>query len=224
MTSSNAGQPEDSPSSKRARADLSAEAKAVNQASTNGAGVSAVIGITTLRAQLDLVKNVFVKHGKENWIAHTCLIATDLDQVRRQLQSDLYATDEAVITRRELEGTLTSRGFTVQRIDAFVLKTLKVLDGIASADELESGGPQKKTGDDGDATALQAELNGLLKAYPAQTRDAMAAAGTVLEYLNRGKEEQEKKRLEVERRVGVLDGMVKIGEQVSSVVKYLLNG
>lgn len=218
------GAPEDSPSSKRARSEASTGAKPAVHAVSNGTSGSAKLGPTTLRAQIDLVKNVFVKHGKDNWIAHTCLIATDLDQVRRQLQADLYATDEAVITRRELEGTLTSRGFTTQRIDAFVIKTLKVLDGIASADELESGAPPKAEGDDGDASALQAELADLLKDYPEQTREAMAAAGTVLEYLNRGKEEQEKKRLDVERRVGVLDGMVKIGEQVSSVVKYLLNG
>jgi hypothetical protein len=40
--------------------------------------------------------------------------------------------------------------------------------------------------------------------------------------LIRGKEAQEKKRLDVERRVKVLEGMVKIGEAVSKVVSFLL--
>lgn len=221
---------EDSPSSKRARSEVEDARPAISlnggpSAAGSGDTHGVSLGSTTLGAQIDLVKNVFVKHGTDNWIAHTCLIATDLDQVRRQLQSDLYATDEAEITRRELEGTMISRGFTIQRIDAFVIKTLKVLDGIASADELEGGGSSQPSGNGKeDVSALEAELADLLKPYPVQTRDAMAAAATVLEYLHRGKDEQEKKRLDLERRVGVLDGMVKIGEQVSSVVKYLLNG
>lgn len=175
----------------------------------------------TLRAQLNLVQKVFVKHDATNWIAHTCLIATDLDQARRQLQDDLYATDDASLMSRDLEETLSTRGFTTPRIDAFILKVLKVLDGIASADELEAGGPTSPSSTD-DIPALEAELENALKGYPEPTRESMAAAAKVLEYLNRAKEEQEKKRLEVERRVGVLQGMVKIGEQVSKVVSFLL--
>lgn len=174
----------------------------------------------TLQAQINLVRNVFVKHDKSNWIAHTCLIATDLDQARRALQADLYATDEAFINGRDLEGTLSSRGFTAPRVDAFITKVLKVLDGIALADELEQGGPPAALVED--SSSLEAELAAALDEYPEQTREAMTAAGKVLEYLDRGKNAQEKKRLDVERRVGVLQGMVKIGEQVSSVVRYLL--
>lgn len=174
----------------------------------------------TLHAQLNLVQKVFVKHDTSNWIAHSCLIATDLDQARRQLQDDLYATDDASLTSRDVERTLATRGYTGQRIDAFVAKVLKVLDGIALADELEQGGRAPPVEED--LTALAAELEEALKTYPTQTRDAMAAAAVVLEYLHRAKDEQEKKRLEVERRVGVLQGLDKIGEQVSQVVRFLL--
>jgi hypothetical protein len=194
--------------------------------STSEAKVPITLSGKTLRAQLNLVQKVFIKHDVSNWIAHTCLIATDLDQARRQLQGDLYATDDASLMGRDLEQTLATRGFPPARIDTFVLKVLKVLDGIASADELEAGGgggaPDDPSSSGGDISALEAELENALKGYPEATREAMAAAATVLEYLNRGKEEQEKKRLEVERRVGVLEGMAKIGEQVSKVVSYLL--
>lgn len=175
----------------------------------------------TLQAQIDLVQNVFVKHDRDNWIAHTCLIATDLDQVRRQLQADLYATDEAALTAKDLQSNLSSRGFTIVRMDAFVSKVLKVLDGIAAEDEVENGGPVPSK--DFDASALEAELARVLRDYPPQTREAMASAATVLEYLNRGKDAQEAKRLDVERRVGVLEGMVQKGEQVTGVVRFLLS-
>jgi hypothetical protein len=181
-----------------------------------------------LDAQLNLVHNVFVKHDTSNWIAHTCLIATDLDQARRRLQDDLYATDDASLAARDLEATLSSRGFTIARMDAFVVKVLKVLDGIASADEAEANvaggvGTAAPASKHEDVSALKTQLDAALRNYPPQTRDAMAAAATVLEYLGRGKEEQERKRLEVERRVGVLGEMVKIGEQVSKVVSHLLS-
>lgn len=177
----------------------------------------------TLRGQLNLVQKVFVKHDMSNWIAHSCLIATDLDHARRQLQDDLYATDDASLIGADLERTLDGRGFSATRIDAFVGKVLKVLDGIASADEAEAGGPAGALSEDPAATAaLETELQDALSPYPAQTRDAMKAAAIVLEYLHQGKDEQEKKRLQVERRVGVLQGMVKIGEQVSKVVSFLL--
>lgn len=175
----------------------------------------------TLQAQIDLVQKVFVKHDRDNWIAHTCLIATDLDQVRRQLQADLYATDEASLTARDLESKLAARGFTLARMDAFVSKVLKVLDGIAAEDEAENGGPPPSK-DDLDVAALEAELARVLKDYPGQTREAMTSAARVLEYLNRGKDAQEAKRLDVERRVGVLEGMVQKGEQVTGVVRFLL--
>lgn len=176
----------------------------------------------TLQAQIDLVQNFFVKHNRDNWIAHTCLIATDLDQIRRQLQADLYATDEATISCRDLEATLEARGFTVARMDAVVAKVLKVLDNMAAEDEAENGAaPAPK---ELDAARLQAELAHVLSDYPSQTRDAMASAATVLEYLNRGKDAQEAKRLEVERRAGVLEGMVQKGEQVTGVVRFLLSG
>lgn len=173
----------------------------------------------TLQAQIDLVNNVFVKHDRTNWIAHTCLIATDLDQARRQLQDDLYATDEAALEVRDLEETLISRGSTMARIDAFVVKVLKVLDGIAAEDQPSEGSASVNKDEPGLASALDAAL----KDYPEQTREAMAAAGKVLEYLNLGKKEQEEKRVQVERRLGVLQGMEKIGEQVSKVVSILLN-
>lgn len=164
---------------------------------------------------------MFVKHDRDNWIAHTCLIATDLDQIRRQLQADLYATDEAALTAKDLQSKLSSRGFSIARMDAFVSKVLKVLDGIAAEDEAEHGGPPALT--DFDLPGLQAELARVLRDYPPQTREAMRSAATVLEYLNRGKDAQEAKRLEVERRVGVLEGMAQKGEQVTGVVRFLLS-
>ncbi|KAL1413127.1 hypothetical protein Q8F55_000876 [Vanrija albida] len=179
----------------------------------------------TVEAQINLVKNVFVKHDQTNWIAHTCLIATDLDHSRRQLQADLYATDEAVITGGDLEKTLFGRGLTSARIDTCVKKVLKVLDGIAMEDEIENGGPGTDAASEAAPVASErelAELAELLAPLPEQTREAMTAGGKVLEYLYRGKEAQEKKRLDVERRVNVLEGMVKKGEQVSAVVRYLL--
>jgi len=216
LTGSRAAEPSPAPSS-------SSSAKPpLTITTTSDPQVPITLSGKTLRAQLNLVQKVFVKHDTSNWIAHTCLIATDLDQARRQLQDDLYATDDASLLGRDLESTLAGRGFAAPRIDSFVAKVLKVLDGIASADELEAGGPPPPVEDD--TGALQAELQNALKTYPEQTREAMAAAATVLEYLNRAKEEQEKKRLQIERRVGVLEGMAKIGEQVSKVVSYLLSG
>lgn len=168
------------------------------------------------------MQNVFVKHDRDNWIAHTCLIATDLDQIRRSLQADLYATDEASISCRDLEAKLSARGFSLARMDAVVAKVLKVLDNMAAEDEAENGGPPPPK--EFDASRLQAELAHVLRDYPPQTREAMASAATVLEYLNRGKDAQEAKRLEVERRAGVLEGMVQKGEQVTGVVRFLLSG
>ncbi|CAK9784409.1 hypothetical protein CC85DRAFT_284813 [Cutaneotrichosporon oleaginosum] len=176
----------------------------------------------TLQAQIDLVQNVFVKHDRDNWIAHTCLIATDLDQVRRSLQADLYATDEAAILCRDLESKLSARGFTLARMDTVVSRVLKVLDNMAAEDEAENGGPPPQQ--ELDSSRLQDELTHVLRDYPRETREAMASAATVLEYLNRGKDAQEAKRLEAERRAGVLEGMVQKGEQVTGVVKFLLSG
>jgi hypothetical protein len=170
---------------------------------------------------LNLVQRSFPKHDANNWIAHSCLIAVDLDQARRALQGDLFATDEGFINGRELEQQLIAKGFTAARVDAFVPKVLKVLDGIALAESLDA-----VTGEDegkADATAdLQAQMEDELKKYPDQTREAIRSAGTMLEYLNRGKKLQEKKRLDIERRVKVLEGMVKIGEVVGGVVRFLL--
>ncbi|BEI86204.1 hypothetical protein CcaverHIS002_0604910 [Cutaneotrichosporon cavernicola] len=176
----------------------------------------------TLQAQIDLVQNVFVKHDRDNWIAHTCLIATDLDQIRRSLQADLYATDEATISCRDLESQLSDRGFTVARMDAVVTKVLKVLDNMTAEDEAENGTAAQPK--ELDADSLHAELAHVLRDYPPQTREAMASAATVLEYLNCGKDAQEAKRLEVERRAGVLQGIVQKGEQVTGVVRFLLSG
>lgn len=181
--------------------------------------VPVVLSTKTLQAQIDLVTKVFIKHDRANWIVHTCLIATDLDQARRQLQEDLYATDAGVIETGELEAVLHSRGYTEPRIEAFVTKVLKVLDGIAAEDLPTEASSNDKTDD----PALAATLEDVLQEYPPQTQEAMAAAGKVLEYLNLGLKEQEEKRVQMERRLGVLQGMEQIGEQVSKVVSLLLN-
>ncbi|WVQ96540.1 hypothetical protein IAU59_003645 [Kwoniella sp. CBS 9459] len=176
------------------------------------------VGAQTLRAHIDLVRNVLAKHESDNWIAHTCLIAHDIDHARRSLQADLFATDERFISGRELERALGTRGFTPARVDTFIAKVLKVLDGIAAAEEPEADEPASAD----DVERLRTELDEVLSPYPDETKEAMASASKVLEYLLRGKELQAKKRLEVERRVKVLEGMAKVGEVVGGVVRYLL--
>jgi len=178
------------------------------------------VGVKTLRAQIELVKNSFGKVDDNNWIAHTCFIASDLNEFRRALKEDLYATDQAFLTGRDLEAALAGRGFTAQRVDTFITKVLKVLDGIAAAEEGET---DTLNGDDKEGVeSLEKDLVDALAKYPDQTKEAVTSAAKLLEYLVRGKEAQERKRLEVERRVKVLEGMVKIGEVVSGVVRFLL--
>jgi hypothetical protein len=177
------------------------------------------IGVKTLRAQIELVRTSFGKVDVNNWIAHVCFIASDLDQARRVLKDDLYATDGAFLSGRDLEQTLAARGFTPQRVDIFINKVLKVLDGIAMADEAEDA---DAAGKNDSVQALEQDLIKALDRYPEQTKEAVASAAKLMEYLVRGKEAQERKRLEVERRVKVLEGMVKIGEVVGGVVRFLL--
>jgi len=177
------------------------------------------VGIKTLHAQIELVHTSFGKVDVNNWIAHACFIASDLDQARRVLKDDLYATDGAFLTGRDLEKTLASRGFTPQRVDTFINKVLKVLDGIAMADEAEDGDGAHKIES---VQTVEADLVKALERYPDQTKEAVASAAKLMEYLVRGKEAQERKRLEVERRVKVLEGMVKIGDVVGGVVRFLL--
>jgi len=177
------------------------------------------VGPRTIRAQIELVKRHFGKVHVSNWIAHSCFIASEIDQARRALQEDLYATDTGFLAGRELERTLADRGFTPQRVDAFITKVLKVLDGIALAEaDEDANGHQVE-----DEAEVERELVACLEAYPDQTKEAVDSAARLMEYLMRGKEAQEKKRLEVERRVKVLEGMVKIGEVVGGVVRYLLS-
>ena len=177
------------------------------------------IGAKTLKALTLLVTSSFGKVDVNNWIAHACFIAADLDHGRRSLKDDLYATDQAFLTGRDLEQTLSSRGFTPQRVDAFITKVLKVLDGIALAEQDDSQDSQ----DIGSVEDVEKELKQALSKYPDETKEAVESAAKLMEYLVRGKEAQEKKRLDVERRVKVLEGMVKIGEVVGGVVRYLLN-
>lgn len=177
------------------------------------------VGPKTIRAQIELVKRHFGKVHVSNWIAHTCFIASEIDQARRALQEDLYATDTGFLAGRDLERTLTDRGFTPQRVDAFITKVLKVLDGIALAEADEDANGML----DENEAEVEKELVACLEAYPDQTKEAVDSAARLMEYLMRGKEAQEKKRLEVERRVKVLEGMVKIGEVVGGVVRYLLS-
>ncbi|WVR06538.1 hypothetical protein IAU60_003569 [Kwoniella sp. DSM 27419] len=176
------------------------------------------ISAKTLVANISLVRQSLAKHDRDNWIVHACVIASDIDHTRRALQADLHATDECSDLNRDLERTLAGKGFTGARVDTFVSKVLKVLDGIAAAEEPE---PDNTT-TEGDVERLTTELEEALEFYPNETKNAISSAGTVLEYLLRGKELQEKKRLEVERRVKVLEGMVKVGEVVGGVVRYLL--
>ncbi|KAK4689684.1 hypothetical protein P7C73_g399, partial [Tremellales sp. Uapishka_1] len=178
------------------------------------------LGAHTLRSLIALVRTSLLKHDTQNWIAHSCVIAMSLDDARRALQSDLYLTDDAFLAGRDFEKTLAAKGFTDARVDAFIRKVLKVLDGIAMADELGEESSIGKGAED--VEELEKELARALERYPAQTKEAVKSAGTVMEYLVRGKELQEKKRVEVERRVKVLEGMVKVGEVVGGVVRFLL--
>lgn len=176
-----------------------------------------------MRLLISLVSDTFTRHDVNNWIAHSCLIAVELDLARRALQADLYATDEGFLTGRELEQQLLQRGFTAPRVDAFITKVLKVLDGIALAEALEGGGEvEGEAVDKAEREQLVKQLETALERYPDQTKEAIHTAGSMMEYLHRGKELQEKKRLDVERRVKVLEGMVTIGEVVGGVVRFLL--
>jgi len=177
------------------------------------------VGPKTIRAQIEIVRGHFGKVHVSNWIAHSCFIASEIDQARRALQEDLYATDTGFLAGRDLEKTLSIRGFTPQRVDAFITKVLKVLDGIALAEADEDAGGEKHE----DVVEVEKELETVLSVFPDQTKEAVASAARLMEYLLRGKEAQEKKRLEVERRVKVLEGMVKVGEVVTGVVRYLLS-
>ncbi|ORY30573.1 hypothetical protein BCR39DRAFT_111244 [Naematelia encephala] len=176
------------------------------------------IGAKSLLQLTNLVRGSFGKVELSNWIAHACFIATDLDQARRLLKDDLYATDSAFITGRDLEQVLMQRGFSSQKINTFVTKVLNVLDGIAAAEETDGGAKEE----DSSVEELEKALHGELDRYPDQTKEAVASAAKLLEYLIRGKQMQEDKRLELERRVKVLEGMVKKGDVVSKVVNYLL--
>lgn len=177
------------------------------------------VGSKTIRAQIDIVRRHFGKVHVSNWIAHSCFIASEIDQARRALQEDLYATDTGFLAGRDLEKTLSARGFTPQRVDAFITKVLKVLDGIAMAEADEDVDGEKQE----NVEEVEKELDSVLSVFPDQTKEAVASAARLMEYLLRGKEAQEKKRLEVERRVKVLEGMVKVGEVVTGVVRYLLS-
>ena len=177
------------------------------------------VGAKTIRAQIALVRRQFGKVHSSNWIAHSCFLAAEIDQARRALQDDLYATDTGFLAGRDLEKRLSDKGFTAQRMDAFITKVLKVLDNIASAEEEESG----DGGSQEDIAALEKELALVLESYPDQTKEAIDSASRLMEYLLRGKEAQERKRLEVDLRVIVLEGMDRVGEVVGGVVKYLLS-
>lgn len=166
-----------------------------------------------------MVQRSFGKVHVTNWIAHSCFVASEIDQARRALQDDLYATDTGFLTGRDLEKRLSDKGFTPQRMDAFIGKVLKVLDGIAMAEAEETG--EGETQDD--LAEAEKELESVLAPFPDQTKEAVASASRLMEYLLRGKEAQEKRRLEVERRVKVLEGMDRKGEHVSGVVRYLLD-
>lgn len=175
-----------------------------------------------------MVTESFIKHDINNWIAHSCLIAVEMDQARRALQADLYATDEGFLTGRDLEKQLMDKGYTAPRVDAFITKVLKVLDGIAMAEALDAGGLDEDGNDTASAQKnelrqkMEEDLKRELEKYPEETKEAIKSSGIMMEYLHRGKELQEKRRLEVERRVKVLEGMVKIGEVVGGVVRFLL--
>ena len=179
-----------------------------------------VVGVKTLRALIDLVRRSFGKVDVNNWIAHACFIASDLNEARRALQDDLYATDTAFLTGRDLERELASRNVTPQRVDAFITKVLNVLDGIALAEQEEDANANDASIEVED---VQKELDEALAPYPNQTKEAVSSASTLLEYLMRGKEAQDRHRLQLERRVKVLEGMVKIGEVVGGVVRFLLS-
>lgn len=174
----------------------------------------------TLRLQINIVLDSLLKLNNNNWIAHSCLIAQSIDRLRISLEDDLGVAEECEGQSKEFERVLTGRGYTISKIDAFVIKVLNVLDGIAAAEET------KKEGEEGEGErstqALAEKLQKLLEPFPVQTKETMESAGKMMEYLRRGKEFQEKKRLDWERRVKVMEGMAKVGDVVGGVVRYLL--
>lgn len=174
----------------------------------------------TLRLQINLVLDSLLKLNNNNWIAHSCLIAQSIDRLRLSLEDDLGVAEECEGQSKEFERVLTGRGYTISKIDAFVIKVLNVLDGIAAAEETKKEGEEGEG--EGSTQALAEKLQKLLEPFPVQTKETMESAGKMMEYLRRGKEFQEKKRLDWERRVKVMEGMAKIGDVVGGVVRYLL--
>lgn len=174
----------------------------------------------TLRLQINIVLDSLLKLNNNNWIAHSCLIAQSIDRLRLSLEDDLSVEEECEGQSKEFERVLTGRGYTISKIDAFVIKVLNVLDGIAAAEETKKEGEEGEG--EGSTQALAEKLQKLLEPFPVQTKETMESAGKMMEYLRRGKEFQEKKRLDWERRVKVMEGMAKIGDVVGGVVRYLL--
>ncbi|WVQ85006.1 hypothetical protein IAT38_007170 [Cryptococcus sp. DSM 104549] len=189
------------------------------------------VGASTLRAQISLVLDSLMAHDVNNWVAHTCLIAASLDEERRALEAILGGSGRYQETTTDLERMLNARGFTLAKIDAFVEKVLKVLDGIAAAEEADGKQASEITsgvsGPAGAASQVEVDklvhkLRMLLEPFPAETKEAMANASKIMEYLIRGRELQENKAMAAERRTRVLEGMAKVGDVVSAVVRYLL--
>ncbi|ODN73939.1 hypothetical protein L202_07443 [Cryptococcus amylolentus CBS 6039] len=175
------------------------------------------VSAETLRILISTVVGSLVNHDIGNWVVHVCVITQSIDKVAYRLQGDLAAIKEYDGVSREHERVLGSRGFVPARIDEFVEKVLKVLDGIAAAEETAAETSPKDT-----VQALTTKLNKLLEPFPLPSKNAVKDAGRLLEYLVRGKAAQEKRRLEMERRIKVMEGMIKVGDVVGGVVRYLL--
>ncbi|WVQ73369.1 hypothetical protein IAR50_002938 [Cryptococcus sp. DSM 104548] len=176
-----------------------------------------IVSAETLRIQISTVVGSLVNYDINNWVLHSCAIAQSIDKAVYNLQGDLAAVKEYDEVSREHERVLGSRGFVPSKIDAFVDKVLGVLDGIAAAEE---AAPETSTQDT--AQALTTKLEKLLEPFPQPSKNAMKDAGRLIECLVRGKAAHEQRRLELERRVKVMEGMIKVGDVVGGVVRYLL--
>lgn len=178
------------------------------------------ISTKTRLVQLSLLQDILSAHATSDWITHSVLVTGEITTARLAVREELLETEDALVKIQSLEQTLASRHYSAERIDAFIVKVLGVLDGIAKAEELE-----KEDIDQTSAQAaedLESQVTAAMARYCEETREAITSFAILQEYLIRAQEAQEARKMDVLRRLKVLEGMVARGDTVSAVVRYLL--
>lgn len=209
-------------SSQLAQATLTISGAATSQkvSAASPQAVPVAISTKTRKVQLSLLRDVLSVHGPSDWITHSVMLSEEINAVRLAVKEELLDTEDAMVKSRALESTLAARHYSVERIDAFVIKVLGVLDGIAKAEELEKDDTKSSLPEV--AEDFEAEVAAAMTSVCEATREAMTSFAILYEYLSRGREAQETRKMDVLRRLKVLEGMVARGDTVSAVVRYLL--